>query len=60
MDCPRGFNNLAEITNNVGDESKECDTCHNMRYSAGMLTCKHVLDALSSSTEKEYKSMKRG
>ena len=60
MDCPRGFTNLAEVTNNVGDETKECDTCPNMRYSCGILTCKHVLDALGANVRNEYKEMKRG
>lgn len=53
MECPRGFENLAEITNHVGDETKECDTCKNMRYSSGILTCKHVLDAVSLQTNQE-------
>ena len=60
MDCPRGFKNLCEITNHVGDETRECDKCDNMTYSAGLLTCSHVLNAMKNHAEKEYKSQKRG
>lgn len=53
INCPRKFNDLYAITQNVGDDSKECDSCENLIYSAGILTCRHVLDEMVKRAREE-------
>ena len=59
MNCPRGFNSVNQISQNIGDESKECDTCDNLTYSSGILTCKILLREMHRNIKDEYKSEKR-